>query len=1024
MEKLLFAFHNINTNETTDVIVTLVNEQEQEINYTIKNNAYIQNEVERIKNNYENLLNSDPSYLLNGDGTMSKFIRTDYTNTGYVKNLEASTNCVISYDSIIDNLTFPNVKLPIKIDNSIVENEILAHVYTITSGFEEIFDDIDIHRLEYLIQSKTIYATKKTINLETKRQQINTNGEFDVISVLPTEDENIFVVQTNTTIYKQLTVNSNLIIGDILVDELSKYELIDIDSINNILKLKRIAGNSVPQVGISQLKFNAIVTIDEKYVDVPVLPNKQIAILLSTKNNLSISFPSKVIKIDTSDLSVTTDEDGEITLQQYYEKYVTNITEYFESLVNDSSIPLSLGIKPSTITLDARNFNVMQINKHLTNKLTREELEKLNSEKVQIANNIDFKNNEIQQLERELSTSTLKTTDEIDNRNQRIKLNREEIATLSQNLLIVTRKIDDNAIKYGLKSSKAKYRVIGFANLLDDILSTKTRAQKIIKYEFWYRYLSKNTDEVSAATYKLYNGDDSQNITISPWNIADSKTLQKVKNEVTGKFDWVDSRLDSSEDININQCNIGINEGESIEIKVRAISEAGAPVSTLAGDWSNILRVDFPADLTENSVNLLINKNVADLKVAEFQAIIRESGMYEHINDGVSDGQIKYKHHAGFIASGFYTDERRIIPVFDMLLQINNRLESIETQKSTENIGIEFVDFNKTEYVIENNTTLQINAGAYNDKINLLDNSNFGEIVKLTNYIKITNKNDTPVEIKTLIPGTGELDSVNNSKYFNVPILGKTSYKQNKKQIIYFRNIDITNQESSDFQLYAEPLGKTSTVIANTLIDESASDIDKNIIYLSGADSIVKCKLLSNDNLSFVAFRSDHPLYDINSALKINELKNEFYRLAKINSNAKLIGKQEKLNDDIYLGFTGNDKYAIGSNTTGAFLYPIFNNEEKLQVVGNTTISSVIIQKNSEIIIPVIYEYRMTDALGIINGDPTLSVTDNIEYKKKIGIDLLINNESISFDLEFSSKLKNDVTSIETLNIPGITSNI
>lgn len=1033
MEKLLIAFHNVDNGVSENIKVTLVDENGDDKTYVIKNNAYLQNEVNRLKNNFDNITNpNNPTYLLKGDGSLEKFFKTDFSNNGYIKELSNGVSCVIFYDSIIDNLTFPNVKLPIKIDNDIVETEIKARIYTIESGFDKIpTDDLDIQKLEFLLQNRTVYGDMKTMQLQTQKQQIRSHGKFDIINVEATNDENIFICKLNDIDYKKINSNAKLVNGDVVSDNISKYQVIDVDGVNNVIKIKRIEGKTIPKIGIKNLVYNAVIDTNNKYVNIPVLPNRNIVVFLSTENDLSTSFPSLGIKINTSNLTVYTDADGTITLKQYYQKYVTNITEYFESLVNDASVPLSLGIKPPTIKLDPRNFQVLQINKHLTNKLTREELEKLNTEKTKIKGDIDFRNNKIEQLEKELSTKTLKTKEEVNYRNNKIKEHREQIILLEQNFLVVTRKINDNAVKYGLKHSKPKYKIIGFCQLLEDILSTKTRPQKIIKYEFWYRYLSKNNDEVNATSFKMYNKTDSddsntiKNITVSPWNIAKTKTLQKVKNDNNGKFEWVESRLDSSEDININQCMISINEGESVEIKVRAISEAGYPVSTLKADWSNILRIDFPPDLTENSVNLLVNRNVDDLKIAEFQEIIRQSGLYEHLSGTLTDGTKKYPHSAFEIASGFHTnDERKIIPLFDWMTDIQSRVSTIENRKATENLVIQFVDFKGDVYNIENNASLEINGGAYNDSLNLLNKEDWGTIITQTNYIKIVNNNDIPVEIKSLIPGANAFNAVNAPQYHNVPIFGQNSFKQKNKQIIYFRNIDITKQTTSDFELYVNPLGKGSNTIPSALINTNVNDADRDLIYLDGVNAVKKCKLQNNNNTNFVVFSREHPLYVPNDNAKMAELVDEFKRLSKINGNIKIPTKQEKLNSDLFLGFKVNDKYAVGKNTTGAFVYPIFNNESKFTVIGNNTTSSVIIPKKSELILPIIFQYRMTDRLGVINGDNSISPADNISYSKKIGADLLINNELLSFDLEFKAKLKSEIPSIESLNVPGIISNV
>ena len=85
--------------------------------------------------------------------------------------------------------------------------------------------------------------------------------------------------------------------------------------------------------------------------------------------------------------------------------------------------------------------------------------------------------------------------------------------------------------------------------------------------------------------------------------------------------------------------------------------------------------------------------------------------------------------------------------------------------------------------------------------------------------------------------------------------------------------------------------------------------------------------------------------------------------------------------------------------------------------------ATLIVPKESELIIPVIYEYRMMDRIGKVNGENDTTINDAISYSKKIGIDLMINNELFKFDINVSSNLKSTVTPLENLNITSVVGN-
>jgi len=269
------------------------------------------------------------------------------------------------------------------------------------------------------------------------------------------------------------------------------------------------------------------------------------------------------------------------------------------------------------------------------------------------------------------------------------------------------------------------------------------------------------------------------------------------------------------------------------------------------------------------------------------------------------------------------------------------------------------------------------------------------------------------------VPGS-EFNNTTAGNYFNVPVKTPNGLIQNTKQIIYFRNTDITGQNEDVFKLIKPRLPESNTVINPIYIDNSAVVENKNIAYLDVDGNVRICKMLNNAGTDFVAFTKEHPKF--NSA-NFNDLIPNFNRLKLFTQTLKEQQYQEEITNlsTNGLGFEDEDMFAIGANTCGAFLYPIFANPNSISVVGNTVVSTLIIPKETELIIPVIYEYRMMDRLGKVNGENGTTINDLIIYSKKIGIDILINNELFRFDINVSSKLKSTVVPLDSLNITSVT---
>src|SRR5690606_28745759 len=117
---------------------------------------------------------------------------------------------------------------------------------------------------------------------------------------------------------------------------------------------------------------------------------KKYVIFIRTENQLNIGVPTEGIKINTETYNITYNDET-MSLDIFFSKYVTNFSDYLVSLIKDTTIPYSLGIKPNRPSLAERNFNIVQINKHLTTSKSAIELEKVNDKKENIKNTIDFK---------------------------------------------------------------------------------------------------------------------------------------------------------------------------------------------------------------------------------------------------------------------------------------------------------------------------------------------------------------------------------------------------------------------------------------------------------------------------------------------------------------------------------------------------------------------------------------------------------------------------------------------------------
>lgn len=1047
---LLIGYEKARTS-SNDIIIPLrvrsVDENGREIvtteNVKIESFDKLFTELKRLDNNFKSLTNTDNiSYLLNADGSLSQITKTSFINAEYLGNISDFIDeklCITDKDSFVKNLVFPNVKIPVELSNKLI-SDIYAHIFDISYGWDKVLevpkDELTILKMRYMIDNGEIIANESNITLEPQKQRVSYFGRFDIINVetIP-NNNNDFNVELNTTKYEGLNtfgIVIDLRVGDMLVDNegLSKYQITNINTLTNRLTIKRIAGNEVPKTGLNKLYFNENLETSTNIVGIPVQPRKQMVVFLSTKNHKNISYPTRGIRIDTAQYKVNHDNKT-YSIDDFFAEKVINFSSYFESILQEQTIPFSLGLKPDKPELDIVNFNVIQINKHITNEKSRQTIETLNIEKQKIKNRLEYLNTEVNSVQNEIDTLKFKSEEEKVYRLEKINDLRIEINTLEQNLLNVTRNIDNNAVETGIKKLKPKYRILGAWKHQQPIYSPKTKPQHIIKYEVQYRYLSKNVDTVESTNMKLITDGKEITFNYSPWIIYESRTLQKIKNP-NNTIEWEQVSYSNADDININQVSIPIQENESVEIRVRAVSEAGYPISPVMSEWSEILRIDFPLELTENNLNSVVNKNVEDLLTAEFNNILKSSGILSHISQQVKESEKLFFHKAEDITSGFYTPEQKNISLFEYLKRLTNEINILKNTDNNKNILIEVVDFHKEIYTISNNSTLELFAGNYSDEINLIDSEQFGSIIQKQAMIRIKNPNQYPIEIKSQLPGNlgNELTQSNAEHYFNVPVRnGSTTFQQETKQIFYFRNKDINGQNDDVFKLVKPKANHNIVELNNNILEQSAPTEQHNILYLNSA----KTNLLSgkinprtkNDGGRYFGYTNEIP--ESSTPQKQQQIITELKRMFdNFNGNIQALNYQTETNSSVqnyYFGFKDIDFYAVGKYTTGAFLIPLINNPTNIKVIGDTVLGSLTLQPNQEILIPILFQYRMMDRFGIIYDNKTdnvLNISDDLTYQKKIGFSMLINNTPFNFDLQVSAKLQSPIKPIDKLNINSI----
>ena len=94
----------------------------------------------------------------------------------------------------------------------------------------------------------------------------------------------------------------------------------------------------------------------------------------------------------------------------------------------------------------------------------------------------------------------------------------------------------------------------------------------------------------------------------SNWNQLLTDVRKREFNKALDVWTWVVEDVSDANTPNINQLDIAIQQNEKVEIRIKSISEVGWPNASIESDWSDILTVEFPDDLSQVSSDDLILK--------------------------------------------------------------------------------------------------------------------------------------------------------------------------------------------------------------------------------------------------------------------------------------------------------------------------------------------------------------------------------------------------------------------------------
>lgn len=1033
--------------------------------------GYLKSEIERINKNID-LLSG-----WNGQGEISMKnslgeIRTIYSIDGSLqpdkigqvespKNFtwkpnwffESFLNPLLNIKIDITNLTEPSIG-SVQVKRIIVEsnefnNNWFDYNYLGKSG-------IDYVALALEMNENSIRWSIDDEVLQINPLELNLWGSFSVVNwVDSTEGKNYVLntIQYNNEKGEKINLNS----GDILISgKSSKWKVVNVDSSANSVRLSKLSGWEPITIGTDTLKlWNNVET--KRILEIPLGYNEREFIFLKGINKNTGIISNEWSKGFAFFSNTLVDNLTGETLDSYYKKYVTDYSQFFLSISKEKTITAIFGLEPVAPTLSTSNFSVVKINDHKYTKDEEDNIMKKSQQRYLLNSEISQLDLLIAQKKEELGTKKYEG-----NERNKVKKELESLINTKISKSNQYNSLSKELITIGKNSpimEKSKYRIRGFWGMPTPRVDNNNDQQEVIQFLISYRYLRK--DGSSGGSKELgfldANGEKKRGF-FSEWIEVKSDIRKKEYIPALGVYKWQNEDPTNPEKININQLDISISANESVEIKIKSISEAGWPVNPLHSKWSESITVEFPESLnSDNSWDSSVQSALDDENRIKFNEELSARNLDLHLEDSYIQNEKYWAHDATSLSSGFVKDGV-IISLYDKLAAIDlelNRLRELVTRAKGA-LQVWIIDSDGNKIPISNNSTVNVFGGYYKEETaSFAFEDQKGAIINKVFYLGLKNSAASTLELISLYPGAQDevlpdidllpiTDPYQKYAYDKAPI-GLSGYqtlvslnykdqplpwqsKQGVGQFVFFRKKD--NGLKNDIYKSPQP-GDDFWIEPTTPVNDPTGPA---FVWAGG--------LAQPGNLTEFSIHTSHPA--VATGLTFAQLNDpyvsgyplypefrhsQYFNLESSNANGNVQLEYTDTNVSIRgkypakIGFTTNDRYLIGKNTCGSYFYPAIITRNDLLVNGTDSLSSLKIEfgDENEVKVPLVYQYRMEDYFGSsttinegkIGGWNTLNIyPSNILYRKKLGFDIKVSGENLfSFDVEVTAKFKRDTIS-------------
>ena len=718
-------------------------------NFTLPSITSIKSDIERLNNNINAIYNIDSGGSLIESSNSNKFRKiitvslnkepNDIGTIGSIDTFKSKPNWF--FENMLNPLIYIDIDLSGKVDNFV--GKCLSRRYIVgfekdesgnfsalgtsaLNSFNELFrgdsstnieDFENWHRTTPgVLQSNNPNIDEEMFDLEPNTLQYD--GLFSVLKIEEDRLNRKLWYYLNTLNYLEVEtgdlrkLNTNDMVTINVTGTSTRYKIIEVSTDESLSKVRfeRVDGLEPIPVGTEVLKIYSNV-LYKKRIRVGVGYDERNVIFLkplNTENNIISRNWSTGTGFYTNDLRLSSDssENG-LSMDEFYSNYAYDYGRVIKDISN-KTIPTTLAGTPISPSLDVNNFKVTQINKHLTDTTDSELIKEkhntqlsLKSEIQQLSDAIKDKNKRAKVVKFKSESSRKQYNLEIEDLTRKKESKTKLISSVTQEILDLSKNPNNNV--------EPKFRLRGFWNVPDPILTTGTEPQQIIQFKVKYRYLSKDGRENSVETFES----EDTKASFTNWVETVTKSRERKYDKKTDTYIWVEEDLLNPDVSNSNQLDISIQANERVEIRIKSISEVGWPTSSVESNWSDPLFVDFPDDLNsvinENSF-ILQEATKSDLKVS-METELESRGLTEHLADTTTLNNKTFHHESNKILSGFKDDNGVALDLFEYLRNLEDKIKGLEEKIKRAKGELEVVILrNNQEFIIKNNSTTTFNV--------------------------------------------------------------------------------------------------------------------------------------------------------------------------------------------------------------------------------------------------------------------------------------------------------------------------